>query len=378
MGLADELREQAGRLRSLTAALHQHLEQPDADKWSQDEVVETLASAREVLAKIEDGLDISPERPGFLTQTREGLEEARTKTQALADDKRVAALESLDRAQGAQRQDEPAEEDDATVKRAAVDPQFAGFGGQVTRGGGRGGGGGRDADAPGGSDGPDSTSLEDFFSRVGSSLVSAQRQLDQRSREYLSELDAAGAGSDMGTLYRIPKVSAELKFALEKVDKDGVNLLIHKQGSEASTLNQQSVQFEITAVPAPATTLEAVRRLAPHVDLMLDPGPRQKVFEALQGVMETLSPVEQAVLGGQQDRILVVDLGDESYLLMFGRRQTGAGPMIWLASLDPPLLTSMTEGLDTGDSADPRAGVAALQTWLDGLGSRQGDFLRGL
>ena len=97
------------------------------------------------------------------------------------------------------------------------------------------------ADDSGSSESAHASTLEDFFGRVGDSLITAQRQLDARARSQLAE----GGDPELATLYRIPKVSAELKFALEEVGKGGINLLIYRQGTEASTLNQQTVQFDI-------------------------------------------------------------------------------------------------------------------------------------
>lgn len=388
MGLANDMREKAGQLHALATALTQHLEEPDEEKWLQGGLPETVQHLRQALSEVESGLDLDPpaadseESPGFFVTTREKLEASRAQVRSRADEKKAELGKSVSLAKASLHDDSTA--DASTPDGATRGPQAAALAAAPLGGGGPGGGGpGGSSRGDGDDDGPNATSLEDFFSQVGGSLVSAQRQLDQRSQEYIAELAATGAGRDMATLYRIPKVTAELKFALEKVDTQGINLLIHKQGTEASTLNEQSVQFEIAAVPAPAETLDAIQRLAPRVELLLDPSHRQKIFEAIEALESPLATAaEKAVLESsqelllsQQRQILIVAAGEGSYFLAFADQEEEHHLGVWHFELESSTLTSVYRfDLKPKSQEEP----LVLRNWVAALSARQATFLGSL
>ena len=150
------------------------------------------------------------------------------------------------------------------------------------------------------------TTLEDFFGRVGESLISAQRQLDQRSRQVIAETTDDPAARQLATLYRIPKVSAELKFALQTQGEKGLNVIFFKQGTQSSALNQQSVQFEIAAIPAPPETLDGVAAKSPRLVWVLDGSSRRQVFAVLAEAepVEGSTAAQRKALSADRDRLV--------------------------------------------------------------------------
>ncbi|MDI1478904.1 hypothetical protein [Polyangium sp. y55x31] len=88
-----------------------------------------------------------------------------------------------------------------------------------------------------------------FFAEVGRSVLSAQESLDAASRVYLK--NNKNAKHVPPTVYRIPRVTADMKFSLESIGSKNVNVVFYSKEEKVRDLHQQSVQLEIVAVPAP-------------------------------------------------------------------------------------------------------------------------------
>lgn len=130
------------------------------------------------------------------------------------------------------------------------------------------------------------SSLESFFSAVGAGVISAQRELDQHSLAYIQDAmlqhaqalapkgdKAAGAAlgaqvkhegghggaEEWNTLalppnaamFRIPKVTAEFKFAVEQTLTKGINVIFYSNKVESQSLQQQTATIEVVSVPLP-------------------------------------------------------------------------------------------------------------------------------
>jgi hypothetical protein len=89
--------------------------------------------------------------------------------------------------------------------------------------------------------------IGEFFQRVAAGLVDAQRTLDDQSLAYLTA--TANQPHVIPSVFRIPKLSADISFALEDVEKDKVSLVFWGNTSEARTLHQQSIHFELVSAP---------------------------------------------------------------------------------------------------------------------------------
>ena len=374
MSIADPIREKGRELSTLARKLSEHLGGRDHQEWSGPEIVDMMKSLHETLGLLADHLDVDDE-PEVPSAEAPADAAASAGAAALAEAPTRAGLPELP-------PEPPPEPPDAetvgaavtslseTLRRRAVELSGSrGFGSTAGAGGG-GGGDGVPKNAH-------SSTLEEFFGRVGDSLITAQRQLDQRAQHQLSETVAGGGSPDLATLYRIPKVSAELKFALEEVGTGGINLLIYRQGTEASTLNQQTVQFEIAAVPAPPETVAAVRQQAPHLDWVFDAPTRSQIREAL----EVLEPDSQAattskgVLLGNFERVLAVrdPSHDDGFFLAFAEHDAEHRLGVWHLHLEPLALTAIYRF-----ELRPKAGEdpTALRDVVAELGERQAALYR--
>lgn len=102
----------------------------------------------------------------------------------------------------------------------------------------------------GGATSADATKLgfAEFLSEVGRAMVSAQQELDAESQKYA----ATPVGRTLPALFRVPRVGAQMKFALEKVEGTKLGLVFFGRKSEASERYEHTLDFEVVAVPAPA------------------------------------------------------------------------------------------------------------------------------
>jgi hypothetical protein len=114
--------------------------------------------------------------------------------------------------------------------------------------------------------------MVDFFGEVGDALLVAQRKLDTASRDYVRY--AAEARDVPPAMFRIPKVQANLKFAIEKSKSRRLNVVFYGKKTEETELNQQEINFEIVAAPPDAEVVRKVAATVPGADLVLDPETR--------------------------------------------------------------------------------------------------------
>ena len=77
-----------------------------------------------------------------------------------------------------------------------------------------------------------------FLSNIGTAMLDTQRELDSQSLAYLQE--NSQNRHVLPSIFRLPKLSAEMKFALEKQDERTVNLVFFKNQTMAKEMHQQS------------------------------------------------------------------------------------------------------------------------------------------
>lgn len=102
----------------------------------------------------------------------------------------------------------------------------------------------------------DGRPISSFFEAVGTGIVVAQRQLDDQSYKYnegkpLVDSDPQREKPEMPTLFRIPRVSAEIQFNIRSASESGFNILIAQSKEEQEQSVQQKVSFEVVAAPPP-------------------------------------------------------------------------------------------------------------------------------
>jgi hypothetical protein len=166
----------------------------------------------------------------------------------------------------------------------------------------------------------------DFFSKVGDSLVSAQRGLDRQTREYLRE-DPVHPSA-----FRIPKLTAEFKFAMESKSKDQFNVLFFGSSDEERKRQQHRINFEVVAAPPPAAYLAKMGGIPLSGALLRHPADRNEVQRVLAAWLESM----EGVPVGPNKLTLMEDV--QSFLTSFDQVLVLEGSDAWVLMRTTPLL----------------------------------------
>ncbi|MFO0874582.1 MAG: hypothetical protein U0575_11515 [Phycisphaerales bacterium] len=127
--------------------------------------------------------------------------------------------------------------------------------------------------------------LRQFFEAVGAGAIAAQRRLDSESQAYLAE--AAATGLVPPTMFRIPKVEAELSFAAESTTSSGFNIFVASRQNKDSESYRNSVKFEIVAAPPPMPVAKDHSSHFPALaQLVLSPDERATLLARLRSAAE--------------------------------------------------------------------------------------------
>lgn len=220
-------------------------------------------------------------------------------------------------------------------------------------------------------DEPDQFSVDvaDFFARVSAGLVQAQRNLDDQSANYLKAV--AALPHALPSIFRIPKVSAEMKFALDTSQDKGLNILFFKDQTKAEELHQQTVQFDIVSAPPPPNFV---------------PPPAVSNVVRLKSDRQTIQTNSNLPPGVNDfDRVIILEIIDtlektsnhtasRRYLLLFADTAGNLG-IWWLQVLIKTEAATFATVLHFGI---PDASLASLVTFISGAGDVQKDFLSKL
>jgi hypothetical protein len=147
-------------------------------------------------------------------------------------------------------------------------------------------------DAPGK---PPPTSFASFLDQIGRAMVDAQQGLDT-----LSHLYSHGPAPLVApTSYRIPKLTASMRFALETVSETKFNLVVYSDTRTARELNQQSLDLEIVAVPAAPDFAAAIAERRPRFTVVTGTAARAGLINALLAGLagEAAAPAVRANAG---------------------------------------------------------------------------------
>lgn len=146
-----------------------------------------------------------------------------------------------------------------------------------------------------------------FFADIGRGVVSAQRELDGESERYVRELiakkklvdkDAQSADVPGAAMFRIPRVSAELKLSLEKTEGGGWSVVFYSKEQQTKEMQQQSLQFEIVSVPIPAGYAQLLDRPSPSPPAAVrSRGLPEIALESMAGAMESTARLLEAEQG---------------------------------------------------------------------------------
>lgn len=217
--------------------------------------------------------------------------------------------------------------------------------------------------------------FKEFLKFVGESFVAAQEGLDTQTRQYLKQ--SQPNEYVLPTVFRLPKVSARLKFALEKITDEKVNLIFYSKGNQARELNQQSLDFEIAAVPPPPEVIEKLKNLAPLLELVVSPTLRARVFTAIEKAQPPPA-VRKEILLENRDKALIWETESPNrYLLLLALPPDPWKMGIWEAETgESPRLAAILkfvpkdkEKIEKGEDLKP------LHELLLKLGERQAKYL---
>lgn len=100
--------------------------------------------------------------------------------------------------------------------------------------------------------------IKDFFATVGDGVIAAQQALDQKSLEYLNTRPAAALAS----VFRIPKASAEIQFAIETRADQRFSVVVYGSSDSRQQSQQHRVAFDIISAPPPPDMMAMLERLS--------------------------------------------------------------------------------------------------------------------
>lgn len=159
--------------------------------------------------------------------------------------------------------------------------------------------------------------IESFFESVGKGVISAQRSLDDRSEEYLASLPSHALPS----VFRIPKATAEIHFAMTKSQQKGFNVLVYgtKEGRELTQQNR--VAFDIVSTPPPGEALTNLTLFPLSSRVVSNPAELDEIGEALVKFSEGSQGPDSVRSKAKEfaDKIrseLIVIRGDGEYALI--------------------------------------------------------------
>ena len=131
--------------------------------------------------------------------------------------------------------------------------------------------------AGGGTGGQVGQPLGDFFQKVCRSVIDAQKQLDQDSLAYA--LDRKGSPTP-GSLYSIPKVTAQIKAGFSTQDTQKLNIILFSKSDDSSTYGESTISFDVTAAPPPPGSLD--RFQAPVPPFLLSGDAQEAILSIVQ------------------------------------------------------------------------------------------------
>ena len=158
----------------------------------------------------------------------------------------------------------------------------------------------KDMSAP--PDGDQATSIEGFFNAVGSGARKAQEALDLESLEYMKNRQSFAPE----TMYRIPKVSANLKVGMTVSEDKQINFLVIKSGSETSRTLEQEISFDIVSAPPPPDSLEGFAELPINPIMITSQIERDQIWQRLAQEKRNLAGL------GDKEKEVVSDMSKKN------------------------------------------------------------------
>ena len=218
----------------------------------------------------------------------------------------------------------------------------------------------------------------EFFEKVSDGFIRAQQNLDAASAQYLAAVSQQPHA--LPSVFRIPRVAADVKFALEHKEGKSINLLFFKDEDSATTLNQQTVQFEIVSAPPPAGLVVAPVSAFP----VLSKSRRAELFTLIQEfrlpnstVAQTNQLLDRPRLVADPDSVIIISVdGDSRFLLTVASSAAAGNVGFWYLEIISPTEVSLAVIRKFGAATDPNIGKVG--EFIFRIGALQKDFLSKL
>ena len=145
----------------------------------------------------------------------------------------------------------------------------------------------------------ESTELATFFTNVSNAVIDAQKNLNEFSKRYISQLEETNSPVPP-TYFAIPSLKAEMKLGVSELTSKGVNVILFKSEQQKERFFESAVTFELVSTPpAPATRPkpEALPQPKPAVPPSL---PRRGAVAAARE--EERSQIDELTIGLEEAR----------------------------------------------------------------------------
>lgn len=119
--------------------------------------------------------------------------------------------------------------------------------------------------------------LQRLFRNISTSLISAQKELNQSSLEYAASLDPRLPQ----TLYGIPSVKAEMRVGFNKLEEKGVNLFFLTSQKQKQEFAESVVSFEVIGTPPPPGPTSFGDYVVPIPRLIVVDGTREAILNEI-------------------------------------------------------------------------------------------------
>ena len=169
--------------------------------------------------------------------------------------------------------------------------------------------------------------ISDFFESVGEGVVAAQERLDQRSKSYLATKPELA----LPALFRIPKASAEIHFAIEQTKTKKFSVLVYGASDTRQHQQQHKVSFDIISAPPPPEMLQQILIPKARDVFVTGPAERERIRERMIAYAHRVgedSQVGKHALGlAEEDtfRQLLILRSDVFWVLMLPRARNEGG-----------------------------------------------------
>ncbi len=141
--------------------------------------------------------------------------------------------------------------------------------------------------------------IEDFFHAVGKGAREAQKKLDTESEIYMQERPDFAPQ----TMFRVPKVSANLKLGMTNVSRESIDFFVYERTSEQREYLEQEISFDIVTAMPPPDALEDLSNLPLGQIVASNPADRKQVKERLEAERER----QQGLPNGDKSIIWAID-----------------------------------------------------------------------